>query len=58
MQDKDFDIIIIKSELHHMVRKRSYEETITLKASLWTEYTWNAHFSARRVDKAETGAFQ
>lgn len=33
MQDKDFDIIIIKSEQHHMVRERSRTKTIKLKAS-------------------------
>lgn len=33
MQDKDFDIIIIKSEQHHMVRERSCAKTIKLKAS-------------------------
>lgn len=32
MQDKDSDIIIIKSEQHHMVRERSCTKTIILKA--------------------------
>ncbi len=33
MQDKDFDITIIKSEQHHMVRERSCTKTIKLTAS-------------------------
>lgn len=37
MQDKDIDIIIIKSERHHMARERSCRKTIKLKASQWTE---------------------
>lgn len=57
MQDKDFDIIIIKSEQHHMVRERSCAKTIKLKASQWAENTWNAHFSARRTDKVWTYTF-
>lgn len=33
IQDKDFDIIIIKSERHHMARERSCTKTIKVKAS-------------------------
>lgn len=34
LQDKDFDIIIIKSKQHHMVRgEKSCTKTIKLKAS-------------------------
>lgn len=34
MQDKDFDIIIIKSERQHMVRKRSREENNHIESLL------------------------
>lgn len=51
MQDKDFYIIIIKSEQPHMVREKSCTKTIKLKASQRTEIHEILIFSARRTDK-------
>lgn len=57
MQDKDFDIIIIKSEQPHMVREKSCTKTIKLKASQWTEIHEILIFQPEELTKSKHTLF-
>lgn len=58
MQDKDFDIIIIKSEQHHMVREKSCSKTIKLKASQRVEIHEMLIFQPDELTKISTFTLQ